>query len=629
MKPVALDIQRTGSLGGTEVTMTFDENSIAHIMSVLTDLYSDSELAVIREYSTNAHDSHIEAGQTRPIEVTLPNAMNPYLVIKDYGVGMSKEDIVNTYSKYGASTKRETNDQSGTLGLGCKSALTYTSQFQVTAIKDGIKTIVNVSRNSDGSGVMELVSSKPTDEPNGVEISIPTNSRHDSLRAKAEKFFSYWHPGAVLLNGEEPSKIKGINLGDNMVLVEGLEEDIVVMGNVAYRVNSEHHIAAPASYWKHAGVVAWLPIGSVAFTPNREDLRYTELTKKVLFDQRVQFNKLFNEKIKAEIDACQTPAEGLSQYVKLQKRFGELKGFSVAKEWRGRSFAKLFQDTVYTRFDVNASRYQISQRTGITLDMIVNWVFISGRPDVEISSTHKAKIRQLLSDNGIRASHVVIFREGVDLGEWLDNSTMFTWEEVKAVQLTDKASYRGGGLRGKQKFRLVRQWDEELVEELDETRPIYYATYKDFDYYNARRAFDLDVDQVVLLSANRHDKFVRDYPHALTVRAGIQKKRQEYLDNVPHHVLDSFTLDNTHVLKKLDATMVDDPELARQIELAKEEHPEWVTKYSAWGTPNGYKRPKSALRKYPLVPTGVLAPVKCKEHIYMYVNAVYNSKESK
>lgn len=75
--------------------------------------------------------------------------------------------------------------------------------------------------------------------------------------------------------------------------------------------------------------------------------------------------------------------------------------------------------------------------------------------------------------------------------------------------------------------------------------------------------------------------------------------------------------------------MVDDPELARQIELAKEEHPGWVTKYSTWGTPNGYKRPKSALRKYPLVPTGVLAPVGYKEHIYMYVNAVYNSKESK
>ena len=54
-----LDIHHDGTLGDEDRTkMTFDENSIAHLMSVLTDLYSDKELAVIREYSTNALDAH-------------------------------------------------------------------------------------------------------------------------------------------------------------------------------------------------------------------------------------------------------------------------------------------------------------------------------------------------------------------------------------------------------------------------------------------------------------------------------------------------------------------------------------------------------------------------------------------
>ena len=55
---------------GTEtqdVRMSLDTQSIQHLMAVLTDLYSDPVLAVIREYATNARDSHIEAGNPDPI----------------------------------------------------------------------------------------------------------------------------------------------------------------------------------------------------------------------------------------------------------------------------------------------------------------------------------------------------------------------------------------------------------------------------------------------------------------------------------------------------------------------------------------------------------------------------------
>ena len=72
-----LDIKHTGNLGvAGRTAMTFDENSIAHLMSVLTDLYSDKPLAVIREYSTNALDAHRAAGNTAPIEVTLPSTLH-------------------------------------------------------------------------------------------------------------------------------------------------------------------------------------------------------------------------------------------------------------------------------------------------------------------------------------------------------------------------------------------------------------------------------------------------------------------------------------------------------------------------------------------------------------------------
>jgi hypothetical protein len=113
------------------IGMTIDEGAMAHIMSVLTDLYSDPIAAVIREYSTNGYDAHVEAGITRPIEVNLPSVYAQTFTVRDYGLGLDLDDLYRIYSRYGASTKRESNDVVGMLGLGCKSGLTFTNQFSM------------------------------------------------------------------------------------------------------------------------------------------------------------------------------------------------------------------------------------------------------------------------------------------------------------------------------------------------------------------------------------------------------------------------------------------------------------------------------------------------------------------
>ena len=98
--------------------MSIDPSGMAHVMSILTNLYADAPLAVLREYATNARDSHVAAGTDRPIEVDLPSDLNPTLVIRDFGVGLSEAEIIDVYARYGASTKRDTNDQVGAFGLG-------------------------------------------------------------------------------------------------------------------------------------------------------------------------------------------------------------------------------------------------------------------------------------------------------------------------------------------------------------------------------------------------------------------------------------------------------------------------------------------------------------------------------
>lgn len=74
-----------------------NDNDLSHIMGILrSQIYSDKLLAVIREYSTNAMDANKEAGYDGPINVTIPNAFQPTLSFRDYGKGMSDEEVINT-----------------------------------------------------------------------------------------------------------------------------------------------------------------------------------------------------------------------------------------------------------------------------------------------------------------------------------------------------------------------------------------------------------------------------------------------------------------------------------------------------------------------------------------------------
>ena len=79
---------------------------------ILSDLYSDKALAIVRELGCNAADSMIAAGKSdQPFHIHLPNTLEPWLTIQDFGTGISHENIYDIYSVYFSSTKTNTNDQ--------------------------------------------------------------------------------------------------------------------------------------------------------------------------------------------------------------------------------------------------------------------------------------------------------------------------------------------------------------------------------------------------------------------------------------------------------------------------------------------------------------------------------------
>lgn len=295
-----LDIA-TGTVQSTAVfnqstKMSFDENSTSLIMRSLTNMYAEPEKAILREYISNAFDSHVLAGQTKPISVSFPNRLNSNLIVQDFGVGMSRDELVNIYSKYGASTKRNSNDLIGAFGLGAKSALALVSQFTVVSVKDGKKNTVIVSKDETEVGVLNFFDEVDTEEPNGVTVTIPLGRSVANLDTL---FLAGFPTGTILVDGNVPAKslddetqfkpysngwVERYNSGQNRDHYNG-QYIKAFIGPVLYSIDprplydnkTEEEIEALKPIIRFfcklpVNHILNIPNGSVDLTPNREEI---------------------------------------------------------------------------------------------------------------------------------------------------------------------------------------------------------------------------------------------------------------------------------------------------------------------------------------------------------------------
>lgn len=642
MQPTAvLDITRSGDLGGHKVAMKFDENSIAHIMTVLTDLYSDAELAIIREYSTNAWDAHVEAGQTRPIEIETPSNLSPYFKIKDYGVGMDLDDIENIYSQYGASTKRGTNEQTGMLGLGCKSALTYTNQFTVIGVKNGVKTSVMVYRVEDGTGVMEVLFQNKTNEPNGVEVIIPVRFS-TTFEQKVTEFFKYWTYGTVLLNGKHPEFLpKGKQIGDSQIyLMPGNDKDRIVMGNVAYPVDSGLS-GNFGGYYKNFHTVAFVPIGSINFTPSREQLHYTPRTNECLRNLRTEFAAQANKTVQRDIDAQTSNAEAIATYYQWSEMFGGSMGSGYT--FKGQKIELSYKvPEGYHKWDRQATRYSLDHdETTIDYKFITKALVVTGFEFDKVTTTQRKKVDLWFNEKytGERIRYVVFVKE-IPGSPWTDDlENVVTYDEIKALRLPSAPRQKRTA-----KYDVVDSSGYTVeADDIDDTQNIYYFSPTEWKgSHSTLRALFPDDDVLVSLGANRHAKFLRDFPNAKPLNTAVMKKRLVEVRgmltaaDLIHLSLKPWDRRN---LQRFDATKFDDAELSTYVAAAgvvvspaAALFQNTIARLNALGI---YSWPEMALsevkspfRAYPLVARVDSVTPELAEHVYLYCNAVYNSKEN-
>lgn len=188
---------------GENIGFGIDESSMDLVMDILSKLYAYPIRTLVQEYICNGRDAMREAGTwgKRPIEVSVPNRLEPSFKVRDYGVGISPDRMSKVFVKYGSSTKRDSNLQTGGFGIGSKSFRCYTDSMSVTSFIDGIKYTYLINPK----GVLPLAQEK-TNEANGVEISIgvKSNDVHE-FRNAVQRCIKYW---------SEPVKLFGVSDGE-------------------------------------------------------------------------------------------------------------------------------------------------------------------------------------------------------------------------------------------------------------------------------------------------------------------------------------------------------------------------------------------------------------------------------
>ena len=574
MIPVATSIAQEGSLPGEEIEFSIGDPR--WVMRTQADLYSNRELAVAREYSTNAFDANreralIEGTDVRPIEVTLPSMMNPYFKVRDHGFGMSYEVMTEVYTKFGVSTKRDSNEFNGMLGFGSKAAVAYTASFTVTSIHNGIKNVAVITRKPDWSIVMTMVAQSRTTEPSGTEVVVPVHN-HTEFTAKANDFYKFWMPGTVLVNGATPAHAVGDKITDGFYHSTGWDQSYVVMGNVPYRIANPSALFR-SNNMKPVNFVAYADNGDVEFTPSREDLKYTDQTKTALQKIVDDFQDKIVAKAKADIGMATSHAEAFEKWSHWTNSLG--RGMFADLEYNGDKFR--------SDFDIKALRYDITYSRGAAY-RINSWNVVAMPRTMVVTdyslvmtSKHKRMAKDYVAQRGWKISYI-LFSSGTAAdvkSPWVNKTQFVSWDDLKAALPKTPKAPRGAN-NNPNTGRIPGSFDyfTPTRREFEKSIPanqknLFYISVQEEKRYSVKALFGLlgmKDAMVVILSQNRINKFNRDYPQVKNfITYAKSKVVQDGSTLLSDDAKELMRLDHASRvwLNGLDASKVDDPELKR------------------------------------------------------------------
>lgn len=305
---------------------TFTIKASGKAFDILSNkLYKYKVRAVVRELSTNCDDAHkLNGNENRPFYIKAPTRLDPRFVIRDYGPGLNHNDMMTMYKTFFESTKNNSNDFIGALGLGSKSPLSYTSTFNVVSYHDGKATGYTVMKNRGEPTIRPMfVDDMKEDEETGLEITVPV---------KVEDIDTWHYEIAYILRtfGAVPPKVDSLRREIEYFPVDKTDWFSVnssyesyglyaVYGKIVYPISGVD-VKADWLLNRYGKVYVHFPLGELDITPSREELSLDEET---IANIQKRVNALEEEVITADIkafEAYESDREFLREFNKLSSK---------------------------------------------------------------------------------------------------------------------------------------------------------------------------------------------------------------------------------------------------------------------------------------------------------------------
>jgi hypothetical protein len=290
-----------------------------------SSLYSNPIAAIIRELSCNARDSHVEAGNAEPFKVHVPTMLDPTFYVQDFGTGLDHGQVMSLYTTFFESTKTSSNDYVGALGLGSKSPFSYTDNFTVVAIKDGVKNVYSAFINDIGIPSIVRGHSEHTTEHSGVKVEFAVESKDFKKFSEEAVSILQWFDQLPTIN-ISVSKMRVMKFAPLKDVVIDFDDlgvrsmhrqsrrrgytyggatipSMVIMGGVSYKIDSDHKGLSAHKALLNRGLVINVPIGAVEPTPSRESLTYTQETLATLCGVLTEISTRIKNAIVTKLDS--------------------------------------------------------------------------------------------------------------------------------------------------------------------------------------------------------------------------------------------------------------------------------------------------------------------------------------
>ena len=417
------------------VNCTIDAEDMRYVASLLRNNYSNTRLAVVREVTANALDANLEANSDRQIEIKLPTKMNPTFAVRDFGGGLSQEDVFGLYSKYGKSTKRTSNNYIGAFGIGKFAPLSYGENFTCVSYNGGMKSSYNIFVNDDDDTKIVRLFEEPSSEPTGLSIEVAVSDDDISkFQEVVQDFFRFFSADEMpKFIGVEEDFIKAPEyvLKDDNDEWFFLKDDNnyynrtahVIMGRVSYpldrgsmsvenyisddgKVNLINQLLTESNFYIR------VPVGSVKLHHSRESLEYNKSTQKEICAQLLKASNSVQDIAKAKLADSEDLWDAKRNYAKVINALP----YSIKRilensfEWKGVSIESPMFQVEYKmqdniRIQESSKIYDSNSRNGFKVQTkVTSRAYCQDKSmflihDIDSSHGNNLRVRTLMNED--------------------------------------------------------------------------------------------------------------------------------------------------------------------------------------------------------------------------------------